>query len=252
MMNKAMIGGVLAAACAIAHASAESPRLHLMTESSPPVSMLEGGRVIGSGTEKVLEMMARTATDYTIELLPWRRAYTFVQQRADACLYSTTRTPEREKLFKWIGPTDEGEWVLLGRADRTYNLHTLEDARTLRIGTYNGDARDDYLRTRGFHVDPAPHDMVNARKLLAGRIDVWAAGMKRGTTQLQRDGWGGKIVPVLTFNRIGVYLACNSAVPTELVERMNAALEAMGRDGTTRRIDRKYEKWNEAKPPTPQ
>lgn len=227
----------------LANAAPKFPPLHVLTESAPPTSMLEGSKVIGSGTEKVREIMARTGTAYTIELLPWRRAFMLAQRRPDVCLYSTTRTPEREHLFKWIGPTDEAEWVLLGRADRNFQLHTLEDARALRIGTYNGDVRDDYLRARGFQVDPAPNDLMNLRKLLLNRIDLWAASFKRSTPELPRNGGSDQVVPVLAFNRVGVYLACNPAVPTELVERMNAALEVMGRDGTLKRIDRKYQKW---------
>ena len=213
--------------------------------------MLKSGQVVGSGTEKVLEIMARTATAYSIDLLPWRRAYTFTQQESNACLFSTTRTPEREHLFKWVGPTDEAEWVLLGRAGRNYNLHTLEDARKLRIGTYNGDVRDEYLRERGFRVDPAPNDMINSRKLLLNRIDVWASGLRRDNSLLTRHGLEQKIVPVLSFKHVSVYLACNLAVPTELIDKMNAALEAMQRDGTVKRIDRKYEKWVEDKLPKP-
>ncbi|WLI88547.1 transporter substrate-binding domain-containing protein [Massilia sp. R2A-15] len=241
--RNAALAVLLAVAASMAHGATQPVRLHLITEASAPISMMEGRRVIGSGTEKVAEIMARTGTDYTLELLPWKRGYTFALQRPDTCLFSTTRTAERENLFKWIGPTDEAEWILLGRADRHYDLRTLDDARGLRIGTYNGDARDEYLRARGFQVDPAPNDMINPRKLLMDRIDVWAASFKRGTTVLKRHGWGDKIVPVLSFNRVGVYLACNPAVPTELVDRMNVAVEAMVRDGTMKRIDRKYEKW---------
>ncbi|MDB5959991.1 MAG: transporter substrate-binding protein [Massilia sp.] len=232
-------------------APAPAPRLYLMTESSPPISMLDGDRVVGSGAEKVAEIMARTGTDYRMELLPWKRAYLQVQRRGDACLFSTTRTPERETLFHWVGPTDEADWVLLGRADRSYKLHSLDDARKLRIGTYNGDARDAYLRERGFDVDPAPSDLLNADKLLADRIDLWAASLKRGNAALKRFDWAGKIVPVLTFNKVGVYLACNRAVPASLIARMNAAVEAMNRDGTMRRIDLKYEKWIDANQPQP-
>jgi polar amino acid transport system substrate-binding protein len=241
---KVPVAFLLCMAAALA-GSAEPRRLHLLTESSPPVSMLAGAEVIGSGTEKVREIMARTGTGYTLDLLPWRRAYSQVQQQADSCLFSTSRTPEREVTFKWVGPTDEAEWVLLGRADRNFRLRTLDDARNLRIGTYHGDARDAYLRARGFRVDPAPVDMMNPRKLMLDRIDLWAASLKRGTALTKQNSWGENIVPVLTFNRVGVYLACNRAVPDGLIDRMNAALEGMGRDGTMQRIDRKYEKWVE-------
>jgi polar amino acid transport system substrate-binding protein len=241
-LNKAILAVLLGASGALAGA-AELPRLRLLTESSPPTSMRAGPEVVGSGTEKVREIMARSGVGYTIELLPWLRAFTLVQQRADTCLFSTSRTPERENLFKWVGPTDEAEWVLLARADRNFHLRTLEDARGLRIGTYIGDARDDYLRARGFRVDQAPVDMTNPRKLMLDRIDLWAASLKRGSTLLKRNSWGAYIVPVLTFNRVGMYLACNPAVPSGLIDKMNAALETMNRDGTVRRIDRKYENW---------
>ena len=56
--------------------------------------------------------------------------------------------------------------------DRRIVLHALEDARPYRIRTYHGDARDGYLRSRGFRVDSAPNDLTNPRKLLLGRIDL--------------------------------------------------------------------------------
>ena len=244
-MVKSIAGLVLLLSGPLAVAGAAPPLapLYLTTEYSPPTSMQEGGAVIGSATDKIREAMARSSLPYSIELLPWKRAYAAALTRPDACVYSTTRTPEREHLFKWVGPTDEGEWVLLGRADRQYKLHTLEDARALRIGTYNGDARDEFLRARGFQVDPAPNDMINPKKLMMNRIDLWAAGFRRGSAVMEVNGWTGKIVPVLTFNRVKLYLACNVAVPDATIERLNAALDAIGKDGTARRFDRKYEGW---------
>lgn len=233
---------------ALVQASAQADALYITTELSPPTSMLDGERVIGSATDKVREALTRAGIAHTIELLPWKRAYSAALTRPDACVYSTTRTPERENLFKWAGPTDEGEWVLLARSDRKLNLQTLEDARSMRIGTYNGDARDEYLRARGFQVDPAPSDLLNQKKLMMNRIDLWAAAIRRGSAVLAANGWSEKIVPVLTFNRIKVYLACNPAVPDATIDKLNAALEAMARDGTTRRLERKYDAWVERKP----
>jgi polar amino acid transport system substrate-binding protein len=234
----------LAAASAVASAS---PKLTITTESSPPTSMQVGERIVGSATERVREIMARTGVAYTIEMYPWKRAYAAALSHANTCVYSTTRLPEREALFKWVGPTDEGEWVLMGRADRQFHLRTLDDARRLRIGTYFGDARDDYLRQRGFDVDRAQNDSINPQKLLLGRIDLWAASMRRAAQALDQRGLKGKIVPVLVFNKVQVYLACNPSVPDALVARMNAAFEAMRRDGTLKRIDEKYARWTNVK-----
>jgi polar amino acid transport system substrate-binding protein len=231
-----------AAACTVARAE-PAPRLYLTTETSAPYSMREGDRVTGIGTDMVREIMARSGIAYSIDLLPWKRAYTAALERRDACVYSTTRTPEREPHFKWIGPIGEAEWVLMGRAGRHFDLHSLDDARAYRVGTYNGDARDQFLRARGFNVDPAPIDSINPRKLMMGRIDLWAASIRRDSLTVDRMGYAGKVVPVFVFNRIRVYLACNRAVPDALVTRMNGALEAMERDGTTRAIVHKYDDW---------
>jgi polar amino acid transport system substrate-binding protein len=237
--------GLLAVLLSISGAAhADAPlTLQLMTEMSAPYSMREGGRVVGISTDMVREILERSGVAYSIDVLPWKRAYTQALDRQDGCVYSTTRTPEREPLFKWIGPIGEADWVLMARADRKLNLQTLDDARPYRIGTYNGDARDVYLRERGFHVDPAPNDLTNPRKLMLGRIDLWAASTRRSGSTLERLGYAGKIVPVLVFNRIHIYLACNRAVPDELVTRMNGAVEAMERDGSARAILHRYDDW---------
>ena len=49
--------------------------LYIATEYSPPTSMQSGDTVIGSATDKVREAMVRAGIPYTIELLPWKRAY---------------------------------------------------------------------------------------------------------------------------------------------------------------------------------
>ena len=237
----AAFGGRAIAASAPAPAAA--PRLYVTTELSAPSSMLDKGRVIGIATDKVREAMARAGIAYTIEMLPWQRAYAAARQRPDACVYSTTRTPERERLFKWVGPTDIAQWVLMARADRKLHLRSLEDARGLRIGTYNGDARDAWLRARGFATDPTSNDLSNPQKLVLGRIDLWASSMRSGSTVLTRYGYDKQIVPVLVFNEIGVYLACNRAVPDDVIGRLNRAFEQMAQDGTVRRIERRYESW---------
>jgi polar amino acid transport system substrate-binding protein len=237
-----MVAAMLGLGCAAPLAQSE-PRLYLTTEQAPPYSVREGERVIGIGADTVREIMGRANIGHTIELLPWKRAYTAALERSDACVFSTTRTPEREPLFKWIGPIGEADWVLMGRADRKLHLNSLEDARNYRIGTYNGDARDQYLRERGFKVDPAPNDLLNLRKLMADRIDLWAASIRRGGVALARMGYADKVVPVFVFNRIRVYLACNRGVPDAMTARMETAYESMARDGSLERILHRYDNY---------
>lgn len=237
------IQSVFALLVALIGTSAQATTLRLTTEASPPFNMLEGDKIVGRSTDQVTEMMARAKVAVTMELLPWARAYNMALKEADTCVFTTTRTPEREALFKWIGPVGAAEWILYGNAERNLKLQNIEEARSLLIGTYNGDARDEYFRSRGFRVESVSDDLSNPRKLLLNRIDLWAASLVRGALLISQNGWTDKIVPVLSFHKVDLYLACNPSVPTLLIDRLNAVLEGMVRDGTTRALEKKYARW---------
>jgi len=224
-------------------AQASTTTLRLTTEVSPPFNMLEGEKIVGRATDQVVEMMARAKVGFTMELLPWARAYNMALKEADTCVFTTTRTPEREALFKWVGPVGAAEWILYGSAERGLKLQNIEEARSLLIGTYNGDARDEYFRSRGFRVESVSDDLSNPRKLLLNRIDLWAASLVRGALLISQNGWSEQIVPVLSFHKVDLYVACNPSVPTPLIDKLNATLQGMVRDGTTRTLEKKYARW---------
>lgn len=230
----------LAGSCAWA-ADAARPHLHLTSELSPPATMFEGARVTGFAVEKLRIVMERAGISYDFEVLPWRRAYLMARTQPDTCVFSTTRVAAREQLFKWVGPTHASDWTLFGRAGRDYRIKTLDDARGLRIGAYNGDVRGEYLQEHGFNVDLVPDNLLNPRRLLLDRIDLWATGGFTGMVTIEQNGWKGKIVPVLTYRHTEMYLACNGQVPDELIGRMNAALLAINREGLSAAIEKRFE-----------
>lgn len=225
----------LLAAALLTPLMAGAAGLRIVGEHLPPSSMMEGNVVVGRETHKVRGIMARADIAYAIELLPWKRAYAQALRERDTCVFSTTRTAEREALFRWIGPLNEAEWVLYGLAERHLALRTLDDARGFVIGTVLGDARDDYLRQRGFNVAPVTQEWLNPQKLLLGRIDLWAVGLAVGSKPFAGKDWESRVVPLLTFNRVQTYLACNLKVPEAQVAAMQRAAAAMRRDGSMAR-----------------
>jgi polar amino acid transport system substrate-binding protein len=223
--------------------AAHAAKLQLVTEYSPPDMMREGERIVGITPEILRLALASSGIDYSMEMLAWRRAYSLALRNPDTCVFSTARTPEREALFKWIGPVREVDWTFFALAGAEHKLTTLEDARPLRIGSYNGDVRALYLEKRGYKVDSTQDDFTNPKKLVAGRIDLWVTDLQTGRTELARQGWTGKIVPVLTFHATKQYLACNLAVPDATVAALNAAIAGLHQDGTAAGIERKYADW---------
>jgi polar amino acid transport system substrate-binding protein len=221
--------------------SPSAQTLHLKTENSPPGTIFVDGRVTGRVVDKVTTLLQRAGLAYDIEVLPWQRAYHAADTQPMTCVFATTRTRERETHFRWVGPLGEIDWVLYGLEERQFKLRSLEDARPYLIGTYLGDARDAFLRARGFKVAAVAEDLNNAGKLLVGRIDLWAGS--KTVSMMQRADLDPRIVPLLVFHRVELFLACNPSVPGDLIKRMGAAVSSMQRDGTLKAIDQRYARW---------
>lgn len=103
-MKQASMARLLAVAL-LMPALAVAAGLRIVGEHLPPSSMMEGNVVVGRETTKVRDIMARAGIAYSIELLPWKRAYAQALREADTCIFSTSRTQEREAQFRWIGPS---------------------------------------------------------------------------------------------------------------------------------------------------
>jgi polar amino acid transport system substrate-binding protein len=97
---------VLVAVSALAGVCTSVAALTLTTEEYPPFNMTDAqtGRPAGIAVDKVVEMIHRANEPFTITSYPWARAYQMAVKVDDTCVFSTSRTPERETLFTWIGP----------------------------------------------------------------------------------------------------------------------------------------------------
>ncbi|MEI7429659.1 MAG: ABC transporter substrate-binding protein [Betaproteobacteria bacterium] len=215
--------------------------LTLTTEEYPPLNFSpdNGVTVSGSSTDLMREIMRRSGLTGTISIYPWQRAFNMALSIKDGCVFSTTRTEAREQQFKWVGPLSTTHWVLFAKADSSIQAKTLEDLRPYTIGGYQGDAKALFLIEKGFKVDEAINEDQNFKKLNAGRISLWAAGSDNGPWYAKKLNI--KIKPVLDFNEVRLYAACNPAIPDADIARMNEALKAIRADGTYNRIFKAYE-----------
>lgn len=216
--------------------------LTLATEDYPPFNMQLPGSpdVVGISTEKVQELMRRAGQDYSIKVYPWSRAYQMGQKEPDTCVYSTTRTPDREPLFKWVGPLVSNNWMIFARKDDERHPKSLEDLRHYILGVYRNDAVGNYLAQEGYTTEIANYDAENPRKLMFGRFDFWATGELLGLAILKKQGLSDKIVPLFQFKQTEMYLACQITMAQERVDKFNRILKDMDRDGTSAAIEKKY------------
>ncbi|QKE65497.1 ABC transporter substrate-binding protein [Aquipseudomonas campi] len=210
----------------------------LMTENFPPYNMATNDKnyareenLKGIAVEVVREMFKRAGINYHMTLrFPWARIYKLALEKPNHGVFVAARLPEREKLFKWVGPIGPDDWVMLAKADSTITINSLEQAKQYRVGAYKGDAIAEHLVAQGLEPQTAFRDQDNVEKLQAGRIDLWATGDPAGRYLAKQAGVTG-LKNVLRFDSAELFLALNPETPDEVVNKLQAELDKMRAEG---------------------
>ncbi|KIH86095.1 substrate-binding periplasmic protein [Pseudomonas batumici] len=243
----AFAGGLLLLAGAARAADTADTSLVLLTENFPPYNMAKNGKnfaqdenIEGIAVDIVRETFKRAGVPYSLTLrFPWERIYKLALEKPGYGVFVMARLPERETLFKWVGPIGPDDWVMLARADSQLVLEALQQARKYKIGAYKGDAIAETLARQGLAPVLVLRDQDNAKKLVAGQIDLWATGDPAGRFLARQEGVTG-LKTVLRFNSTELYLALNKEVPDEVVARLQAALDQLRKEGKVDEIMARY------------
>ena len=233
-----LLFGLILSACA---AHAELPygyKVVLLTENFPPFNMAVDDKnfarddgIDGISAEIVRAMFKRAKIDYSLTLrFPWDRLYRLTLDKPNYGLFSTTFTPERQPLFKWVGPIAKTGWVLLAAPGNNLSLKSLKDAAQYKVGAYKNDAVSQHLEGQGLTPVNALRDQQNVQKLLKGQIDLWATTDPVGRYLAKQEGVSG-LTTVLRFNEAELYLALNKDTPDEVVQRLQKALDELRSEG---------------------
>jgi polar amino acid transport system substrate-binding protein len=221
--------------------------LTLLTEENPPFNYSANGKVTGLVAELVFDAAKRASVPYTVEVLPWARAYQRAQAERDTCLFATARLPSRERLFTWIGPLASNLWGLYGKGDFAATIRALSDLKPYRIGGVVSDAKVEYLQENGItNVRMVLEDRQNPPRLFLpsgdpNRIDLWVTGYY-GARDVARLAKVQDIKLVFVVRDIPLYLACSPQTAPTTVKALSDAVEKMRAEGVLARAAEANEK----------
>jgi polar amino acid transport system substrate-binding protein len=218
-----------------------------VTENLPPLNYLDDGVAQGFAVELLRLMAAQAGMRLDLQVLPWQRAQQVAEAHVHSALFSLTRTPEREARFRWVGPIAQRRILLYKLASRAdLALNQLSELGSARIGVVRDSAADRALQAAGLRpgieLEQGLDDATNVRKLLAGRMDYvalldWAAAWNLRQMQLPY----GTLQTVMEqdVSKSYWYGLRRDAHPA-LVRRLQAALDALRRDGRYERLRQHY------------
>lgn len=242
MKKISLFGVVVGAVLMFLTTVATGETFKIMTEEYPPFNYTEGGKLTGLATEVVLQLAKKLGHPEDIEMLPWARAYGLIQQNDGQILYSMTRTEEREKMFKWVGPVASNKWVFFAKKGSGMTIGSLADAKKVeKIGAYKDDAAESFLKAEGFaNLDSVLNDEQNVPKLMAGRINLWIVGELQGIYKAKAKGVADQLEKVFDVKDTQLYIAFSKNTPDAEVAKWQAALDAMKADGSYDALIKKY------------
>ncbi|KAF0232698.1 MAG: hypothetical protein FD177_2295 [Desulfovibrionaceae bacterium] len=217
--------------------------LTIATEDSPPSTIVKGDALSGVSVEIIREIQKRIGDTTHIDVFPWARAYSMATTTPDFILFATTRTPERESLFRWIGPIFSIKWGFFAMRNKAKPLLSLEEAKAdVIIGTYKDDAREQFLKSQGFtNLDSSSSQMLNIRKLKAGRIDLLVStNIGVATTPESAGLKPGDMVNVFTFKEVELYIAFSKGSDEATVAAWQKAFDEMRGDDTLEAIQKRW------------
>ena len=246
MLRKLIIAGLLFSGSCLSDQT-EANSLTVYTEHFPPYNYLQDNELVGINTELVQAICLKTAIQCQFELYPWLRAYENAQRNHSGAIFSTSRLPQREKEFQWVGPLMYSTAYLYRlRSRQEINPANLEDAKQFVIAVAHGDVYEIYLQSIGFDFGSNLVGFVSKADsvgpFLQHKVDLIIGSPQVIPVWLQRYGKdSSEVEAVLEFDMLGLnYLAVNQSVDPELVSKMQQALDELKSSGEAERILQQY------------
>jgi polar amino acid transport system substrate-binding protein len=227
--------------------TAEQP-LTYVTEAYPPYNFSDNNILRGIAVDLLVLASQQTTAPVQrsqIRLMPWARSYRTALKTPNYVLFSTTRTPEREKLFKWAGPIADSRVVLLAKKTRAIHISSATDLQHLRIGSIRDDVGEQMVRSLGVQdsqLNLAANADAMVQQLQAGRTDLWATNEKVAHWFIRNAGLEpDDFASVYTLQEGQLWYAFNLEVSDARVAELQKALDTLrqtpGISGKTRYHD---------------
>ncbi|WP_213881797.1 transporter substrate-binding domain-containing protein [Pseudomonas sp. dw_358] len=226
---------------------AAAEQYQVVTEEWAPYNYEENHQLTGITTDIVRAIMALTGDHFDMLLMPSMRTTRALDTRPKTIMYSMFRTPQREPLYKWVGPIVEESIYPYQLGHGQPSVNTLEQLRqAAQITTRQDGLIPQVLQAQGFtNLDKsASSNLQLYRMLLARRTDIivgdTATGVAYYSRQLQVPPGTLRRIPVELY-RSSLYIAFSRDSDDKVVAAWSRALEQLRQSGQLARIQHQYD-----------
>ncbi|MFE8070487.1 transporter substrate-binding domain-containing protein [Marinobacteraceae bacterium S3BR75-40.1] len=196
----------------------------------------------GVTSRVVVEAFARAGVEVELQVMPWARAKLMAREQVVDGTFAWSHKKERERYFLYSDAVAEYGYVFFHLRSRPFDWQTLADLKGMTVGgtlSYNyGDDFYKAARSGLFTLELMSGDILNWRKLLAGRIDLFPQDINAGYAQLHKffspadyNRITHSAHPLKPLTTLHVLFPRDAPRSRALRERFNKGLAALRKEG---------------------
>ena len=229
---------------AIAHVSAAP--LTFLSEQNPPVNYEDSRQKAAGFSVELLRLVWQqmSVPQQPIKFLPWARAYYIAQTEPGNVLFATSRTAERENMFKWVCPISTAAVALFRRHKDRFDLTSTSATDALSIGVIRADIAEEVVTTKTYNKSR----LVKARNieqlirlLQSKKVDMIAAYEPVIYTTMQQMGLSPADYPrELVLQRMTDCFAFNRTTSDRVINNYQQALSTVQKSQEYRALITRY------------
>lgn len=216
-----------------------------LTEPWTPYQIETKDGLEGISIDLIKEIQKRIGNKKEIKVFPWKRGYNITLKKKGYALFLTTKSKQRENLFKWVGPISSMEIRFFKNAFREdLTINSLEDAKKVSSITVAEDTiTKEVLSEFGFtnlDINTLANNSFN--KLLENKTDLYPVEENSFMYKLKQLNLQKKIIPVKmeAFYESKLYIAFNIETDDKIIKKWQAAFDEIKADGTYDKVIGRY------------
>lgn len=207
-------------------------KLNVVTENFPPAQYLnEHNELKGHLADKVRKALNASLLDYSISVYSWSTAFNMVLRDSQTCIFSISRSAERENKLLWIAELSGLDAYFYALKSKNIKVDSLEQAKNYRIAVLKDNYSHQYLVSKGFEEGKnllLINSFDNISKIIHNRknsIDLVILPKQRAEFELASQINKDHLQPLFKLNKEqpSLYFACNKKIEPNLIKKLTLA-----------------------------
>lgn len=224
--------------------NSKHPEITFYTEIYPPANFVQNEQLKGITVDTLKAIWRELKQpDQYINIVPWVRGYRNTLNTPNSALFTMSKTPSRENLFKWVGPIFNSTHVLITKKSNQFKFSDFNEVFKYKVAAVRGDISEISLKKLGFPEQNMAKvsELKLAYKMMeTGRVDmivVTIHGFHHLAQQLNFNT--NEYENVWQVNKYENHIAFNIDTPDNIINQYQETLDKISDEHLS--IKQKYD-----------